>query len=156
MLAANLMVRSGFTLEKFAQFHPAGNIGAKLIQAKELMHLDFPAVEEDTPFFEVLSAMTKGRLGMTTVLKQGLVIGVISDGDIRRAVGRTQSTQGNPLQLIAGDIMTRQPATIPGDLLAIEAAGLMETRKITFLVVAEQGYPKGILHIHDLLANKVI
>jgi arabinose-5-phosphate isomerase len=156
MLAANLMVRSGFTLEKFAQFHPAGNIGAKLLKSKDIMNLEFPAIEEDTPFFEVLSAMTKGRLGMTTVLKQGLVTGVISDGDIRRAVGKTQSTQGNPLQLIAGDIMTRSPATISGDLLAIEAAGMMETRKITFLVVEEGGYPKGILHIHDLLAAKVI
>jgi arabinose-5-phosphate isomerase len=156
MLAAHLMVRSGFTLDKFAQFHPAGNIGSKLLKVKDLMHKDYPTVVETTPFFEVLSAMTTGRLGMTTVLSDGIVCGVISDGDIRRAVGRTQSTKGNPLDLVAAEIMTRKPVTISGDLLAIEAAGIMEARKITFLVVESSGYPQGILHIHDLLAAKVI
>ncbi len=156
MLAAHLMVRSGFTLEQFAQFHPAGNIGSKLLKSKDIMNTDYPTVEESTPFFEVLSIMTKGQLGMTTVIKDGLVDGVISDGDIRRAVGKTQSTKGNPLDLIASDIMTGKPVTISGDLLAIEAAGIMESRKITFLVVEKDGYPQGILHIHDLLAAKVI
>jgi len=156
MLAACLMVRSGFTLEKFAQFHPAGSIGSKLMKSKELMHTTYPSVGEATPFFEVLSAMTSGRLGMTTVLKDGGLCGVISDGDIRRAVGRMQSTQGNPLELAAADFMTRNPVTIGGELLAIEAAGIMEARKITFLVVAEGNVPQGILHIHDLLAAKVI
>ena len=156
MLAANLMVRSGFTLEKFAQFHPAGNIGSKLLKSKDIMNIIYPIVEELTPFFEVLSSMTKGRLGMTTVLKNGVLDGVISDGDIRRAVGKTQSIKGNPLDLRAIDIMSRNPVTISGDLLAVEAAGIMESRKITFLVVAKDGYPQGVLHIHDLLAAKVI
>lgn len=156
MLAANLMVRSGFTLENFAQFHPAGNIGSKLLKTKDLMNIKYPVVEASTPFFEVLSCMTQGRLGMTTVLNKGLLDGVISDGDIRRAVGKTQAVHGNPLDLLAIDIMTRNPVTIAGDLLAIEAAGIMEARKITFLVVEEGGYPQGVLHIHDLLAAKVI
>lgn len=156
MLAANLMVRSGFTLERFAQFHPAGNIGSKLLKSKDIMNINYPTVEESTPFFEVLSSMTKGRLGMTTVLKNGFLDGVISDGDIRRAVGKTQSVKGNPLDLLAIDIMSRKPVTISGDLLAVEAAGIMESRKITFLVVEKDGYPQGVLHIHDLLAAKVI
>jgi arabinose-5-phosphate isomerase len=156
MLAAHLMVRSGFTLEKFAQFHPAGSLGSKLLKTKELMHTSFPVVEPTTPFFEVLSAMTKGRLGMTTVTEDGRITGVISDGDIRRAVGKAQSVQGNPLDLCASEIMTRNPVTISSDLAAIEAAGIMESRKITFLVVEEHGQPSGVLHIHDLLTAKVI
>jgi arabinose-5-phosphate isomerase len=156
MLAANLMVRSGFTLEKFAQFHPAGNIGSKLLNTKDIMNIEFPTVEESTPFFDVLSVMTQGRLGMTTVLKEGRLVGVISDGDIRRAVGQSQARKGNPLDLLATDFMTKKPVTISRDLLAIEAAGIMESRKITFLVVEADGYPQGVLHIHDLLAAKVI
>ena len=120
------------------------------------MHRDFPKVDLSTPFLEVLAAMTSGRLGMTTVLREGCLQGVISDGDIRRAVGKTQSSQGNPLELLAADFMTKNPVTISGDLLAIEAAGIMEARKITFLVVAQNGEPHGVLHIHDLLAAKVI
>ncbi len=120
------------------------------------MHSEFPVVEEATPFFEVLSAMTKGRLGMATVIQEDRMCGVISDGDIRRAVGKMQSEQGNPLDLTAADIMTRHPITISRDVAAIEAAGIMEARKITFLVVEEQGRPVGVLHIHDLLTTKVI
>lgn len=156
MLAADLMVRSGFTLEKFAQFHPAGSIGSKLLKCRAIMTQDVPMVEPSTPFYEVLSVMTRGRLGMTTVLKDGQLDGVISDGDIRRAVGKAQTTNGNPLDLTASDIMSRNPVTIPEETLAIEAARLMEARKITFLVVAREGYPQGILHIHDLFAAKVI
>jgi len=156
MLAANLMVRSGFTLEKYAQFHPAGNIGSRLLKIKDVMHKEFPAVEEGTLFMEVLSAMTKGRLGMTTVLRDGRVSGVISDGDIRRAVGKAQAAGSNPLDLVAADFMTRNPVSIHGDLLAIEAASIMESRKITFLVVQQDGYPQGILQIYDLMAAKII
>jgi arabinose-5-phosphate isomerase len=156
MLAANLMVRSGFTLEKFAQFHPAGSLGSKLLKSKELIHKEFPAVHQSTSFAEVLSIMTKGRLGMTTVLQDAQLLGVISDGDIRRAVGKCQTEQGNPLDLVAADFMTRNPVTISGELMAAEAARIMETRKITFLVVEEHGIPLGILHIHDLLTAKVI
>ncbi len=156
MLAAHLMVRSGFTLEKFALFHPAGNIGSKLLKTKDIMNTVFPGIEESAPFSEVLAAMTQGRLGMTTVLREGLLRGVISDGDIRRAVAKAQADDGNPLKLVAADMMTRKPVTIPEGLPAIEAAGIMESRKITFLVVEEQGQPKGVLHIHDLLTAKVI
>jgi arabinose-5-phosphate isomerase len=156
MLAANLMVRSGFTLEKFAQFHPAGSIGSKLIKTKELMHDALPVVAPDATFAEVLSAMTKGRLGMTTVLDADRLLGVVSDGDVRRAVQKSQSEQGNPLDLTASTIMTRNPVTIPPHMPAIEAARIMETRKITFLVVEEAQKALGILHIHDLLTAKVI
>lgn len=156
MLAANLMVRSGFTLEKYAQFHPAGNIGSRLMKSMELMHKEFPRVGTDVRLLGALDAMTRGRLGMATVLQDGQLLGVISDGDIRRAVGRCEGGGTNPLELRAEDVMTRNPVTITGDLLAIEAARIMESRKITFLVVEEAGIPLGVLHIHDLLAAKVI
>lgn len=156
MLAANLMVRSGFTLEKFAQFHPAGNIGSRLLKTHELMHISFPRIEEGIPLLGVLTAMTEGRLGMAVVLKEGRLRGVISDGDIRRAVGRLEGTGANPLDLRADAIMTANPVTIPSDLLAVEAARIMESRKITFLVVEAEGQPLGVLHIHDLLTAKVI
>lgn len=156
MLAANLMVRSGFTLEKFAQFHPAGSLGSKLLKTKDLMHVSIPSVDESTALVEVLSVMSKGRLGMTTVLKAGRILGVISDGDLRRAIAKAEAEGVNPLSLVASGIMSRNPVTIPKELLAIEAAGIMEARKITFLVVEEGGFPQGILHIHDLLAAKVI
>lgn len=156
MLAAHLMVRSGFTLEKFAQFHPAGSLGAKLLKSKELMHTVFPKVTPETPFFEVLSAMTAGRLGMAAVMHSGRLRGVISDGDIRRAVGKAQVSHANPLELTAEGIMSAHPVTIEEELLAIEAARLMEDRKITFLVVEKEGNPLGVLHIHDLLSAKVI
>jgi arabinose-5-phosphate isomerase len=156
MLAAYLMVRSGFTLEKFAQFHPAGNLGSKLLKSKDIMHREFPKIAQSASFSEVLAAMTKGRLGMATVVKDDRIQGVISDGDVRRAVEKAQVSKENPLDYLAADIMTRNPIVIPKELMAIEAAGIMESRKITFLVVEEDGVPQGILHIHDLLATKVI
>jgi arabinose-5-phosphate isomerase len=82
--------------------------------------------------------------------------GVITDGDIRRALERAEQTGGNPLELRAAQIMTSKPATIDENDLALDAAGQMETRKITFLVVTREGSPCGIIHIHDLLTSKVL
>jgi arabinose-5-phosphate isomerase len=100
--------------------------------------------------------MTEGRLGMTSVMKGQELIGVITDGDIRRALESSERDGGNPLELSASGIMTRHPATIDEEALALEAAGEMEARKITFLVVTKKGLPTGVVHIHDLLASKVL
>lgn len=156
MLASALMVRSGFTLEKFAVFHPGGSLGTKLVKSKNIMHVAFPILRESTPFIQVLAEMTKGRLGMAIVAEDNQLRGVVSDGDIRRSVSKAQSTDLNPLGLTAADMMTRNPVTIDFESMAIEAAKIMETRKITFLVVQEQGIPRGVLHIHDLLGAKII
>jgi len=156
LLAAHHMVHTRFTLETYAQFHPAGNIGSRLMKSNELMHVNFPFVDPGTELVGVLASMTRGRLGMTTVLEGGKVAGVVSDGDIRRAVERAQATGVNPLALCARDIMTKNPAGISHDLLAIEAAHLLEARKITFLLVLDGDRVAGVLHIHDLLAAKVI
>jgi arabinose-5-phosphate isomerase len=100
--------------------------------------------------------MTDGRLGMTTVMEGDDLLGVITDGDLRRALAITERTGHNPLSLTAEQIMTEMPATIPEDALAIEAAGDMEARKITFLVATREGMPTGVIHIHDLLGSKVL
>jgi arabinose-5-phosphate isomerase len=100
--------------------------------------------------------MTGGHLGMTTVMEGPRLVGVITDGDIRRAIEGAEREGSNPLALTAGQFMSRQPATIDEEALALDAAGQMETRKITFLVVTRKGAPCGVLHIHDLLTSKVL
>lgn len=156
LLAAHHMVHTGFTLESYAQFHPAGNIGSRLLKVKELMHAEFPSVGPEADLVAVLAAMTRGRLGMTTVLEEGTVHGVVSDGDIRRALEHAQRAGHNPLTLRAMDILTKHPVVISPELLAVEAAQLLEARKITFLLVMDGPRAAGVLHIHDLLAAKVI
>jgi arabinose-5-phosphate isomerase len=157
LLAAHHMVASGFTLERFAQFHPAGNLGARLLKVKELMHTDYPRVAPVASLVQVLEAMTNGKLGMTTVMIDDTLAGIISEGDIRRALQRAQQAHGNPLDLTARDIMSPKPICTPVATLAVEAAKAMETRKITFVVVVEaDGRPCGVVHVHDLFAAKVI
>jgi len=156
LLAAYHMVQSGFTLEHFAQFHPAGNLGARLLKVGDLMHTEFPKVTPATSLVEVLSAMTLGKLGMTTVVEGGRLAGVISEGDIRRALLGAQKMRSNPLDLAAINIMTPNPIAVGPATLAVETAKIMEARKITFVIVKEGDAARGVVHIHDLFAAKVI
>lgn len=156
LLAACLMERRGFTRDLFALNHPAGSLGAKLLKVKALMHESWPQVPVSAPLTEILKAMTAGRLGMTSVMDGATLLGVITDGDLRRALATAEQKALNPLSLTAEQIMSRNPASISEDALAIEAAGDMEARKITFLMVAREGLVVGVLHIHDLLASKVL
>ena len=156
LLAGCLMGRRGFTRDLFALNHPAGSLGAKLSKVKALMHQQWPRVEATASLTEVLKAMTGGRLGMTSVMDGEALIGVVTDGDIRRGLEHAEQAKSNPLTLTAGQLMSRSPATIDEDTLAVEAADAMETRKITFLIATRKGVPTGVLHIHDLLAAKVL
>ena len=156
LLAGCLMARRGFTRDLFALNHPAGSLGAKLMKVGSLMHGQWPNVPPGASLTQVLKAMTEGRLGMTSVMTGSVLSGVITDGDIRRALERSESEGRNPLQLAAEQIMSHHPATIEENALALEAAGVMEARKITFLVVTRKGQPCGVVHIHDLLASKVL
>lgn len=156
LLAAHRMAWTDFTLEGFAQFHPAGSLGAKLLLVKDLMQKEFPTVAPGEPLVAVLGAMTRGRLGMTTVQREGRLVGVVSDGDIRRALERAQAAGQNPLQLRASDLMTPSPVTTDPERHAIEAAQMLEARKITFLVVRSGEEAVGVLHIHHLLEAKVL
>ena len=156
LLAGTLMARRGFTRDLFALNHPAGSLGVKLLRVNALMHEKWPIVPSDASLMAVLKAMSGGRLGMTTVMEGSMLSGVITDGDIRRALETGEREGTNPIELTAAKIMSRHPATIDVNTLALEAAGVMETRKITFLVVTREGTPCGVLHIHDLLAAKVL
>lgn len=155
-LAAYLMVKRGFTLEDYAERHPAGNIGARLLKIRELMHTEIPRIEPQATLVQVLSEMSKGHLGMTCVMEKDGLVGVISDGDIRRALERAESQKINPLSLSAADLMTRRPVQVNPEAFAVDVAGIMEGKKITFLVVSDGVTPCGVIHIHDLLAAKVI
>ncbi|WP_257304026.1 KpsF/GutQ family sugar-phosphate isomerase [Geothrix campi] len=156
LLAASLMSRRGFTRDHFALNHPAGSLGAKLMKVKALMHKSWPAVSAASGLTDVLRSMTGGRLGMTSVMDGPRLLGVITDGDIRRALETAEREGRNPLDLQAEQMMTRTPAMISEDALALEAAGDMEARKITFLMVGQADHPKGLIHIHDLLTAKVL
>jgi arabinose-5-phosphate isomerase len=121
------------------------------------MHTDWPKLASGAPTIEVLDAITAGHLGMATVERDGVLLGVISDGDIRRAFKTAEQRAQNPLHLTASDFMSGNPITTRPETLAVEAASRMEARKVTFLVVAdEKGAPMGVLHIHDLLSHKVL
>lgn len=156
LLAACLMDRRGFTRDLFALNHPGGSLGAKLLKVKTLMHETWPRVQIGAPLTEILKTMTEGRLGMTSVMDGASLLGVITDGDLRRALASAEQKALNPLSLTAAQIMTANPASISEDALALEAAGDMEARKITFLMVTREELAVGVLHIHDLLASKVL
>jgi len=156
VLAGSLMERKGFTRDLFALNHPGGSLGAKLLKVRALLHESWPIVGPGASLTQVLKAMTEGRLGMAGVLKGSTLAGVITDGDLRRALEKAELEGRNPLDLQAEQLMTLNPATIEDQALALEAAGIMESRKITFLVVMRKGVPCGVLHIHDLLAAKVL
>jgi arabinose-5-phosphate isomerase len=156
VLAATLMDHKGFTRNQFAMNHPAGSLGAKLLTVKALMHKTWPRVQPGDPLMAVLGTMTTGRLGMTSVMEGENLLGVITDGDLRRGLEIAEKKGLNPLELSARDLMSGHPACIPEDALAVEAAGKMESRKITFLMVEHEGRPTGVLHLHQLLEAKVL
>ena len=149
-LAMALMERKGFRVEDFAHVHPAGAIGKRLLRVGELMHRgdSIPRVLESTSMREVIYEMSRKALGMTTVADaSGKLVGVISDGDLRRLLERSP----DPLKLCARECMTPTPKTISGQELATAALARMEQLKITSLVVVDsRGGIDGVLQIHDL------
>jgi arabinose-5-phosphate isomerase len=149
-LALEVSRRRGWKAEDFADLHPGGRLGRRLSRVRDLMHTGdaLPSVSPDTPMPKVIHEMSHKKLGMTTVLDGGSLLGMISDGDLRRLLERDGS---HALERSAGDIMNRHPLTIAGDAFASTALALMEERKITSLIVtAEDGQVEGVLHLHDL------
>jgi arabinose-5-phosphate isomerase len=148
-LAMTLLVEKGFREEDFANLHPGGKLGKKLMRVETLMHAgdQAPIVGPSTPMRDVIYEMSRKGLGMTCVAEHGRLAGIITDGDLRRRMSETPDV----LSLTAGDIMTRNPVTITRALLAVQALNLMEQRKITSLIVADdQDRVEGVLHLHDL------
>ena len=146
-IAVAVMEQRGFGSEDFLKNHPGGKLGAQLSRVADLMHKGekVPTVEADTPMSDVLLSMTSKGFGITGVLKGGIIIGVISDGDLRRHMG-------NLMEKTAGEIATLDPVTITPELFAAQALALLNEKKISALMVVDEAKrPVGIVHIHDLL-----
>jgi len=156
-LAMALLERRGFTVDDFAVLHPGGRLGKKLLRVEDLMATGeaVPAVRPETLMKDVLFEMTRKRLGMTTITREdGTLVGVISDGDLRRLMERHGYSL---LDRSAAECMTPRPIIIGRRELATRALAVLEARKITSLVVAdEEGHLEGVLHLHDLWKTEMI
>ena len=150
-LAVALMHRQGFKPEDFANFHPGGKLGSKLLHVAELMNKDLPQVQENSPMSDAVLEISQKRLGVVGVVNtEGQLTGVITDGDLRRHMS------DDILSRTAGDVMTKSPKVIAPTILASKAVHLMQENKITALFVVDEGQPVGVLHIHDCLQAGVI
>jgi arabinose-5-phosphate isomerase len=150
-LAITLLDRRGFRQDDFAALHPSGRLGMKLLRAENLMHSGdaLPTVGVAAMLPDVIYEMSRKGLGMTTVLDaDGRLAGILTDGDLRRLM---QKRGADAFHAVAGDSMTREPATIGPTELASQAFRIMEERHITSLVVVDAARrPLGVLHLHDL------
>jgi arabinose-5-phosphate isomerase len=156
-LSMALLEKRGFTVEDFAVLHPGGRLGKKLLRVEDLMHTgeDIPRVAPGPRMKDVLFEMTKKRLGLTTVTEaDGTLLGMISDGDLRRQMERHGYSL---LDRTAAECMTRSPTLVGRRELATRALDLLEGRKITSLLVTdEKGRIEGVLHLHDLWKTEMI
>ena len=155
-LAMALSTRKGFGVEHFAHLHPGGRLGRRLMRAEAFMQSGdaLPKVSPDAPMPVVIHEITSKRLGMTCVVEAGgRLLGVITDGDLRR----NMMPGSNLLEMTARDVMTRRPVTVGRQVLAVEALRLMEQRKITSVVVADEaGTAEGVIHLHDLWRTEMV
>lgn len=149
-LAMAVLERKGFTEEDFRELHPRGQLGFKLLRVEEVMHAgdDLPRVGAETTMRDVISEMSRKRLGITCVVDgDGRLEGVISDGDLRRHL----QTDNDVLRGVARDCMSRKPITVAPGEAATAALALMETKKVTALIVPDvDGRVLGVIHLHDL------
>jgi arabinose-5-phosphate isomerase len=150
-LAIALLERRGFRAEDFAALHPGGRLGNKLRRVESLMHQDenAPRVLPSTKMPDVIYEMSRKGLGLAAVTEaNGKLLGIITDGDLRRVM---QKRQENVLALTAADCMTKNPITLARTELAASALRIMEEKKITSLLITDpEGKLEGVLHIHDL------
>ncbi|MFZ2209678.1 MAG: KpsF/GutQ family sugar-phosphate isomerase [Porticoccaceae bacterium] len=155
-LAVALLEKRGFSAEDFAFSHPGGKLGRRLLlKVGDVMHggPEFPRVTEATPLRDALLEMTQKGFGLTAVVTtQGELLGVFTDGDLRRAIDHRIDI--NVARV--GEVMTRNCKTVSSEMLAAEALTVMEDNKITALVVADEDRPAGVVHMHDLLRAGVV
>ena len=155
LMAIAFMELRGFKSNDFAKFHPGGNLGKRLtLTTGAIAKLNLqPSVQPSTSIKEVIIAISKSRMGATAVLDDtGAIIGMITDGDIRRMLEQHNSIQ----DLTAANIFHKQPITISSYSLAIEAFDLMKVHDISQLIVADEGQYKGMVHIHDLMKEGIL
>ena len=156
-LAIALLDKKGFREEDFALFHPGGALGRRLLtRVRDLMHSgeQLPLVREDTPVKDAIMEISKKKLGSAVVVDGGGAIrGVITDGDLRRAL----ETHADVLRAKARDIMGRNPRVIDADALATRALQVMESHSITALIILDGAErPVGLIHLHDLLKAGIV
>jgi arabinose-5-phosphate isomerase len=149
-LAMMVLVEKGFQRDDFGHLHPNGKLGKPLNRVLRWMHqgADVPAVQAETPMREVIYEMSRKGLGMTCVVDEARrLLGIITDGDLRRLMGR----HPNALGACAREVMTANPVTIERTTLVARARHLLEERKITSIVVVDgERRVEGVVHLHDL------
>lgn len=153
-LAVCLMHLRNFKSEDFAKYHPGGALGKKLLlRVRDMLDTTHtPQVSPDASIKKVIMEISEKRLGVTAVIENNHVIGIITDGDIRRML-TDRDTFGD---LTAKDIMTKNPKYISSDILVSEALDVLENNKITQLVVIDNSIYQGILHLHDILKEGIV
>jgi arabinose-5-phosphate isomerase len=148
-LAMTMLKAKGFRVEDFANLHPGGMRGKRLMRVEHLMHTGekVPSVGRATPMKDVVDEISHKGFGMTCVVDQGRLVGIITDGDLRRKMAESI----NVLDRTARDIMTTSPVTIERGVLAVEALRILEQRKITSIIVVDSArHVEGVVHLHDL------
>jgi arabinose-5-phosphate isomerase len=155
-LAVALAEKKGFKEEDFANLHPGGKLGKRLARVETLMHLGdaIPKVTAQTRMPDVIYEMSRKKLGVTTVVDGDRLLGIVSDGDLRRLLEKRGK---DALDLTAGECMTRDPKTISRQEFAATALAVMEERKITSLAVVDANRNlEGIVHLHDLWGTEMV
>jgi arabinose-5-phosphate isomerase len=153
-MAVSLMELKGFTANDFAKFHPGGTLGKKLyLRVNDLSTLnEKPEVRPESTIKEVIVEMTRKRLGLTAVVDNDKLVGVITDGDLRRMLEKDLDIEHK----MAKEIMSRDPKTIAPDALAVDALDKMRKNNITQLIVKTEEEYTGVIHLHDLLREGIV
>jgi arabinose-5-phosphate isomerase len=153
-LAVCLMELRNFKSEDFAKYHPGGALGKKLLlRVKDMLdESKKPTVSPESNIQTVIFEISEKRLGVTAVVEHEKIIGIITDGDIRRMLSKTETITG----ITARDIMTKNPKMIQPNDMVVEALNTMEDFSITQLIVAENNTYKGVIHLHDILKEGIL
>jgi arabinose-5-phosphate isomerase len=155
-LAVAVAEKKGFKEEDFARLHPGGKLGKRLARVETLMHSGeaVPRVSRQTKMPDVIYEMSRKKMGVTAVVEGERLVGIISDGDLRRLLERKGK---DVLDMSAEECMTRDPKTVSGQEFAATALAIMEERKITSLVVVDENKTlEGIVHLHDLWGTEMV
>ncbi|MGE8339795.1 MAG: KpsF/GutQ family sugar-phosphate isomerase [Flavobacterium sp.] len=153
-LAVCLMEMRDFKPEDFAVYHPGGALGKKLLlRVKDMIENSLkPAVAPDTSVKKVIFEISEKRLGVTAVIEDNKIVGIITDGDIRRMLNDVDSIA----DLTARDIMSKNPKVVSSETMAVDALNILEDYSITQLIVSDEGTYKGVLHLHDILKEGIV
>lgn len=153
-IAVCLMEMRNFTAENFAKYHPGGALGKKLLlRVSDILDTTRkPIVRPESSVKNVIITISEQRLGVTAVVEKNKVVGIITDGDIRRMLNKTETISG----LTAQDIMTVNPKVIKSSDMVVDALNIMEDFSITQLVVVDQDEYKGVIHLHDILKEGIV